>query len=67
MNVKMIGVSGDEDLIVYMARVSNPSNQNTKEGNEKLMPLKFACVNPINLHPFYLRAVFNVCPLGLSD
>jgi thymidylate synthase (FAD) len=37
MNVKMIGVSGDEDLIVYMARVSNPSNQNTKEGNEKLI------------------------------
>ena len=37
MNVKMIGVSGDEDLIVYMARVSNPSNQNTKDGNEKLI------------------------------
>jgi thymidylate synthase (FAD) len=37
MNVKMIGVSGDEDLIVYMARVSNPSNQNTTEGNEKLI------------------------------
>lgn len=37
MNVKMIGVSGDEDLIVYMARVSNPSNQDTKEGNDKLI------------------------------
>jgi len=37
MNVKMIGVSGDENLIVYMARVSNPSNQNTTEGNEKLI------------------------------
>lgn len=37
MNVKMIGVSGDENLIVYMARVSNPSNQNSTEGNEKLI------------------------------
>lgn len=37
MNVKMIGVSGDENLIVYMTRVSNPSNQNTTEGNEKLI------------------------------
>ena len=37
MNVKLIGVSGDEDLIVHMARVSNPSNQETKEGNEKLI------------------------------
>ena len=37
MSVKMIGVSGDEDLIVHMARVSNPSNQNTTEGNEKLI------------------------------
>lgn len=37
MNVKLIGVSGNEDLIVHMARVSNPSNQETKEGNEKLI------------------------------
>lgn len=37
MNVKMVGVSGDEDLIVYMARVSNPSNQNVKEGSDKLI------------------------------
>jgi len=37
MNVKMVGVSGDEDLIVYMARVSNPSNQNIKEGSDKLI------------------------------
>ena len=37
MKVKLIGVSGDEDLIVRMARVSNPSNQETKEGNEKLI------------------------------
>jgi thymidylate synthase (FAD) len=33
----MVGVSGDEDLIVYMARVSNPSNQNIKEGSDKLI------------------------------
>lgn len=37
MNVKLIGVSGNEDLIVHMARVSNPSNQETKEGNDKLI------------------------------
>jgi thymidylate synthase (FAD) len=37
MNVKLIGVSGNEDLVVHMARVSNPSNQETKEGNEKLI------------------------------
>lgn len=37
MIVKLIGVSGNEDLIVHMARVSNPSNQETKEGNEKLI------------------------------
>ena len=37
MNVKLIGVSGNEDLIVHMARVSNPSNQETKEDNDKLI------------------------------
>ena len=38
MNVKLIGVTPKaEDLIVYMARVSNPSNQNTTHNNEKLI------------------------------
>ena len=44
MNVKLIGITAPsndhksaEDLIVYMARVSNPSNQNTTQGNDKLI------------------------------
>ena len=44
MNVRLIGITAPstdhksaEDLIVYMARVSNPSNQNTTQGNDKLI------------------------------
>jgi thymidylate synthase (FAD) len=44
MSVKLIGVTAPyadynsaEDLIVYMARVSNPSNQNMTRGDEKLI------------------------------
>ena len=44
MNVKLIGVTAPvadhntaEDMIVYMARVSNPSNQNTTRDNDKLI------------------------------
>jgi thymidylate synthase (FAD) len=44
MSVKLIGITAPsndhksvEDLIVYMARVSNPSNQNTTLGNDKLI------------------------------
>ena len=44
MNVKLIGVTAPyaghnsaEDLIVHMARVSNPSNQNMTRGDEKLI------------------------------
>lgn len=44
MNVKLIGITAPstehksaEELIVYMARVSNPSNQNTTQGNDKLI------------------------------
>jgi len=44
MNVKLIGVtapyaghSSAEDLIVHMARVSNPSNQSMAKGDEKLI------------------------------
>ena len=44
MNVKLIGVTAPyaghnsaEDLIVYMARVSNPSNQSMTRGDEKLI------------------------------
>jgi len=44
MNVKLIGVTAPcaghnsaEDMIVYMARVSNPSNQDLSQGDEKLI------------------------------
>jgi thymidylate synthase (FAD) len=44
MNVKLIGVTAPvadhntaEDMIVYMARESNPSNQNTTRDNDKLI------------------------------
>ena len=44
MNVKLIGVTAPyvgynsaEDMIVYMARVSNPSNQDMSRGDEKLI------------------------------
>jgi thymidylate synthase (FAD) len=44
MSVKLIGVTAPvadhntaEDMIVYMARVSNPSNQNTTRDNDKLI------------------------------
>ena len=44
MNVKLIGVTAPyaghnsaEDMIVYMARVSNPNNQNMVRGDEKLI------------------------------
>jgi thymidylate synthase (FAD) len=44
MNVKLIGVTAPyaghnsaEDMIVYMARVSNPSNQDMARGDEKLI------------------------------
>ena len=44
MRVKLIGVTAPvadhntaEDMIVYMARVSNPSNQNTTRDNDKLI------------------------------
>jgi thymidylate synthase (FAD) len=44
MNVKLVGVTAPvaghnsaEDLIVYMARVSNPSNQNATHDNDKLI------------------------------
>jgi thymidylate synthase (FAD) len=44
MSVKLIGITAPsndhksaEDLIVYMARVSNPGNQNTTHGNDKLI------------------------------
>jgi thymidylate synthase (FAD) len=44
MNVKLVGVTAPyaghnsaEDLIVHMARVSNPSNQNMTRGDEKLI------------------------------
>jgi thymidylate synthase (FAD) len=44
MNVKLIGVTAPyaghnsaEDMIVYMARVSNPSNQDMTRGDEKLI------------------------------
>jgi thymidylate synthase (FAD) len=44
MNVKLVGVTATmngygsaEDLIVHMARVSNPSNQNMTRGDEKLI------------------------------
>ena len=44
MNVKLIGVTAPyvgynsaEDMIVYMARVSNPSNQSMTRGDEKLI------------------------------
>lgn len=44
MSVKLIGITAPsidhksaEDLIVYMARVSNPNNQNTTQGNDKLI------------------------------
>jgi thymidylate synthase (FAD) len=36
--VKLITVTPDaEDLVVYMARVSNPSNQSNNQGSEKLI------------------------------
>jgi thymidylate synthase (FAD) len=34
---KIENVATAEELIVYMARVSNPSNQNTNQGSEKLI------------------------------
>jgi thymidylate synthase (FAD) len=44
MNVKLIGVTAPyaghnsaEDMIVYMARVSNPANQSMTRGDEKLI------------------------------
>ena len=44
MKVKLVGVTAPfaghnsaEDMIVYMARVSNPSNQNMIKGDEKLI------------------------------
>jgi len=45
MNVKLIGITKPnidgvktpEEFIVYCARVSNPSNQNTNEGSDKLV------------------------------
>jgi thymidylate synthase (FAD) len=44
MSVKLIGVTAPcaghnsaEDMIVYMARVSNPSNQDLSQGDEKLI------------------------------
>lgn len=45
MNVKLIGITKPsidgvktpEEFIVYCARVSNPSNQNTNEGSDKLI------------------------------
>lgn len=44
MNVKLIGVTAPyaghnsaEDMIVYMARVSNPSNQSMVKGDERLI------------------------------
>ena len=44
MNVKLIGVTAPfaghnsaEDMIVYMARVSNPTNQSMTRGDEKLI------------------------------
>jgi len=44
MNVKLVGVTAPcaghnsaEDMIVYMARVSNPSNQDMARGDEKLI------------------------------
>ena len=44
MNVKLVGVTAPvaghnsaEDMIVYMARVSNPSNQNATQGSDKLI------------------------------
>ena len=44
MNVKLIGITAPfaghnsaEDMIVYMARVSNPSNQSMTRGDEKLI------------------------------
>jgi thymidylate synthase (FAD) len=44
MNVKLIGVTAPfaghnsaEDMIVYMARVSNPTNQSMVKGDEKLI------------------------------
>jgi thymidylate synthase (FAD) len=44
MNVKLVGVTAPfaghnsaEDLIVYMARVSNPNNQSMTKGDEKLI------------------------------
>ena len=44
MNVKLIGITAPsndhksaEDLIVYMARVSNPNNQDNTQGNDKLI------------------------------
>ena len=44
MSVKLIGITAPfaghnsaEDLIVYMARVSNPSNQSMTRGDEKLI------------------------------
>ena len=44
MNVKLVGVTAPyaghnsaEDLIVHMARVSNPSNQSMAKGDEKLI------------------------------
>ena len=33
----IIGVDNTQDLVAYCARVSNPSNQNNKETNEKLI------------------------------
>ena len=44
MNVKLVGITAPvaghnsaEDMIVYMARVSNPSNQNATQGSDKLI------------------------------
>lgn len=44
MNVKLIGITtpfaghnSAEDMIIYMARVSNPSNQSMTRGDEKLI------------------------------
>ena len=44
MNVKLIGITAPfaghnsaEDMIVYMARVSNPNNQDNTQGNDKLI------------------------------
>ena len=44
MNVKLVGVTAPvaghnsaEDMIVYMARVSNPSNQNATQDSDKLI------------------------------